>query len=130
MRAVLLDTSAYIALRKGLPEAEGVIRSHRRLGVTSVVVGELLCGIALSQDAATMRSELSAFLNYPNVLVFPVTANTAVHYGRIFAALRRKGRPIPSNDMWVAASALEHDLALYSYDTHFEHVPGLVRLQP
>lgn len=53
------------------------------------------------------------------------TEETARHYAGVFAALRRIGRPIPQNDMWIAACALEHDLTLHTTDAHFSEVPGL-----
>jgi tRNA(fMet)-specific endonuclease VapC len=49
------------------------------------------------------------------------------HFARLFLQLRRQGTPIPTNDLWIAALAVQHDLALFSRDGHFEHLPQLAR---
>ena len=69
--------------------------------------------------------ELRELLDHPRVRVAPVTLTTADRYGRIYSALRRKGTPVPTNDMWVAAQAMETGAELASLDGHFEHVDGL-----
>jgi tRNA(fMet)-specific endonuclease VapC len=71
------------------------------------------------------RAELARFLDSPRVGVLPITADTADSYALVYAGLRRKGAPIPSNDLWIAATALEHGTALLSLDAHFAHVEGL-----
>ena len=89
------------------------------------MLGELLAGFAAGTRESKNRSELAQFLNSPRVGVYPVTADTAVSYALVCASLRRKGQPIPSNDLWIAASALEHGAALLSLDVHFANVEGL-----
>ena len=89
------------------------------------MLGELLAGFAVGTREAKNRSELAQFLNSPRVGVYPVTADTADSYALVYAGLRRKGQPIPSNDLWIAASTLEHGAALLSLDAHFAKVDGL-----
>ena len=71
-------------------------------------------------------AKLRSFLNSPSVTVVPVGQVTADRYSRIATALRAKGRPIPTNDIWIAAHAMETGADLVSADSHFEHVDGLV----
>lgn len=124
--AVALDTNAYTAFKLGRPEAREIIRSAGTIGLSAAVIGELLAGFAAGNRAAKNRAELGQFLDSPRVQIMAVTEATADYYARVFAALRRKGRPIPTNDLWIAASALEHGQRLYSYDAHFSEIDGLI----
>ena len=72
------------------------------------------------------RCGLAEFINSSRVTVFPIAENTAKYYASIYANLRKKGAPIPTNDMWIAATALEHGLMLCSYDKHFVQIEGLL----
>ena len=68
---------------------------------------------------------MTRFINTPRVKVVPCTAATADLYALVYAALRRNGQPIPTNDLWIAASSLEHGAALLTLDAHFKHIDGL-----
>lgn len=125
MRPILLDTNAYTAFMLGVAEVVEVIAHADRLILTSTVLGELLGGFAAGQREAKNRAELSRFLASPRVDVQPVTAATADHYALVYAGLRRKGQPIPSNDLWIAASTMEHAAAVLTLDAHFAHIDGL-----
>jgi tRNA(fMet)-specific endonuclease VapC len=126
MRRILLDTNAYVAFKRGEPGAREIVQIADTLGLSTVVLGELLGGFALGTRAVRNRTELGAFLESPRVAVLPVSEATAEFYASVFAALRRKGQPIPTNDLWVAATALEHGFALFTYDGHFRSVDGLL----
>jgi len=125
MRAILVDTNAYTAFMRGEPTIVEVMAHAPQLFVSSTVLGELLAGFAAGTREAKNRAELAQFLNSPRVGVYPVTADTADSYALVYAGLRRKGQPIPSNDLWIAASALEHGAALLSLDAHFTNIDGL-----
>lgn len=125
MRQILVDTNAYSAFMRGDPVIGEVIVHADRLLLNSVILGELLAGFAAGSREAKNRFELSRFLASPRVGVLPVTADTADSYALVYAQLRQKGQPIPANDLWIAASALEHGAALLSLDAHFGHVSGL-----
>ena len=71
---------------------------------------------------------MEAFLNSPRVEMLLHDLETAEYYALIVKRLRAKGRPIPTNDIWIAANAMKHGLALYSFDNHFEEIEGLVLL--
>jgi tRNA(fMet)-specific endonuclease VapC len=80
----------------------------------------------LGQRPEANRKYLSSFLSSARVSLLELGSETAEHYADIWVALRRKGEPIPANDMWIAASAREHGLALFTRDSHFQEVEGLL----
>jgi tRNA(fMet)-specific endonuclease VapC len=126
MKRVLLDTNAYVAFKRDDPNVVELLRLADEVVVSTVVLGELLAGFAAGQREPRNREELAQFLASPRVLVVPVDEGTADCYARVFALLRRKGRPIPVNDLWIAATALQHGLLLITYDEHFEAIEGLM----
>jgi len=123
---ILLDTNAYAAFKRGQAEAVAIIQKADVVALTPVVLGELLGGFAAGAKERQNRAELNAFLSAPRVWVAPVDGVTAERYAQVYAALRAAGTPIPTNDMWIAASALQHGLRLFTFDAHFQAVPGLV----
>jgi predicted nucleic acid-binding protein len=123
---ILLDTNAYAAFKRGLPDAVAIFQQAPTIALSPVIVGELLGGFAAGAKEQANRAELTAFLSAPRVWVVPVDRETAEHYAGVYAALRKTGTPIPTNDMWIAATALQHKLRLFTYDNHFRSVPGLV----
>ena len=123
---VLLDSNAYSLLMRGHEEVAELVRRAEEVLFSAVVVGELMYGFRrgtrFERNAAALRSLLdSPYSSF--VDVGPVTAD---RYSRIAAALRAKGRPIPTNDVWIAAHAMETGADLVSADRHFEHVDGIV----
>ena len=125
MRPVLLDTNAYTAFMLGVAEVIDVVAHAEKLFLNSIVLGELLGGFAAGTREPKHRAELARFLDSPRVELLPVTAQTADSYALIYVGLRRKGLPIPTNDLWIAASALEHGAALLTRDAHFSRIDGL-----
>ena len=125
MRPILIDTNAYTAFMLGDAAVIEVMAHAERLCLNSIVLGELLGGFAAGTREAMNRAELARFLDSPRVEVVPVTAQTADSYALVYCGLRRKGQPIPTNDLWIAASALEHGAALLTRDTHFGQIDGL-----
>jgi tRNA(fMet)-specific endonuclease VapC len=126
VKRILFDTNAYAAFKRGDPGATEVIRLADRIGMNAVVLGELLAGFAGGSHEERNRRELAEFLGSPRVEMLPLSSSTAEHYAGVFQLLRRKGRPIPTNDLWIAASALEHGYAVYTHDEHFRAIEGLV----
>ncbi len=125
MRPVLVDTNAYVAFLRGEPEIVDVLGRANLLYLNSIILGELLAGFAAGTREASNRAQLSRFLASERVVVLNVTDETADRYALVYASLRRKGQPIPTNDLWIAASALERGVALLTLDEHFSHVEGL-----
>ncbi|PDW00398.1 type II toxin-antitoxin system VapC family toxin [Candidatus Chloroploca asiatica] len=123
---VMLDTNAYTAFKLGQAEALEIIQRAPVLTLSSIVIGELLAGFAIGSREAQNRAELQQFLASPRVSIRPIDDRTAQYYARIYRILKQKGKPIPTNDMWIAASALQTGCALFSFDGHFQHIDGLV----
>jgi tRNA(fMet)-specific endonuclease VapC len=126
VKGLLLDTNAYSAFMRGMPEAIEILTSAPLIGLDSIALGELLGGFAGGTKEAWNRQRLEEFCSSRRVQRILVDERTAEHYAKIYIDLKRKGLPIPTNDMWIAASALRHDLALFTYDGHFEYISGLL----
>ena len=125
MRSIVLDTNAYVAFKRGEEGIVAVIQHCPDLLICATVLGELLAGFAAGTREAKNRQELSLFMQSPRVRQVVCGSVTADNYALIYAALRRKGKPIPTNDLWIAASALEHGAGLLTLDAHFAEVDGL-----
>jgi predicted nucleic acid-binding protein len=128
--AVALDTNVYSGFMRGLPAALQALRAADEIHLPLIVLGELLAGFAAGARAQKNRDELGRFMASPRVFVLEPDERTARHYGDIFAALRAAGRPIPTNDLWIAALARQHRLALLTFDSHFSAIPRLSVLHP
>jgi tRNA(fMet)-specific endonuclease VapC len=127
---LLLDTNAYSALLRGHADVARRVRRAERVVLSVVVMGELLFGFRNGSRYEANRRELDDFLANPFVSLAPVGVVTADRFGRIAAGLKRKGRPLPTNDIWIAAQAMECGAELLSFDEHFEEVDGLVWARP
>lgn len=126
VREILLDTNAYTAFKRNVPEAIEIIRHAPIIGINSIVLGELLGGFAVGTREATNKQELKRLLNSNRVRLISIDDDTAEYYAIVYRNLRQKGQLIPTNDMWIAASALQHSLAVFTYDHHFQIVKGLI----
>jgi len=122
---VLLDTNAYTALKRGHPSVVAMFRNAAHVYLSAVVAGELLYGFRSGNRFESNLAELDEFLGSALVSLVPVTLETARRFGQIAASLRRKGTPIPTNDIWIAALGLETGAELISFDQHFAVVENL-----
>ena len=122
---VLLDSNAYSLLMRGNEQAIDLVRGAEQVLFSAVVVGELLSGFRRGTRFERNVADLRAFLDSPYVYFAEVGPVTADRYSRIMTSLRAKGRPIPTNDVWIAAHVMETGADLVSADSHFEHVDGL-----
>ena len=122
---VLLDTNAYSALMSGRGDVADRVRTSEGVLLSSIVVGELLFGFRNGSRYEPNRARLDAFLAERHVELVPVTLPTTERFGLVAAQLRRRGTPIPSNDIWIAAQAMELGADLLSSDRHFGAVEGL-----
>ena len=123
--SILLDTNAYTGFKTNREEIVRELQAARVIGMSPIVLAELYAGFRLGTREKKNLDELVTFRRNPRVQVLQITERTAFFYAHIFAALKRKARPIPSNDIWIAASAMEHGLVLVSFDSHFQQVDGL-----
>jgi tRNA(fMet)-specific endonuclease VapC len=126
----LLDTSAYSELGRGHPGVSALVKASTSLLFSAVVAGELMAGFRRGTRLRQNLADLQRFLAQPRVTLLLVSWATADRYSRIAAALRNKGTPIPVNDIWIAAHAMETGADLISFDPHFELVDGLVWIRP
>lgn len=118
----LFDTNAAIAWIGGDTRLQSQFLG-RDIAISVVTVGELRYGASHSKDAAENHQGIDRALRY--FTVFPIVEGVATGYGKIKAALRSAGTPIPDNDLWIAATAIEHGATLVSRDAHFARVEGL-----
>lgn len=126
MKVVFLDTNAYTAFKLGDEHIITILQQAQTIGISPVVLGELLHGFALGNKSIHNRQELKNFLDSSRVKIYPITAHTAEFYSEIHANLKRKGKPIPTNDLWIGAQAMEYGSRLCTYDKHFDYIDGLL----
>lgn len=126
MRRVLLDTSAYSLLMRGCKEVAGFLDAAEEVYLPAVVIGELLAGFKKGNTEQRNREILDRFTEVSRVSLLPLDEETAERYAVILDFLRRQGTPIPTNDLWIAASAMQHGLALITADHHFLKLPQVV----
>lgn len=125
---VALDTNRYVDLCRGLDDTVRVVEEAEAVLLPFVVVGELRAGFAVGRRGADNERTLRRFLLKDGVRVLFADDQTTHHYAAVYRQLRRQGTPIPTNDMWVAALALQHNLALHARDAHFDRLPQLPRV--
>lgn len=126
VKQLLLDTSAYAAFMSAQAEAVDALRKADAILLPVIVLGELYGGFAGGSRLERNRAELTEFLKVPRVMVVPLVEATAERYALIYDYLRRNGRPIPTNDLWIAASAMEHGATLLTADAHFLRLPQIL----
>jgi len=121
----LLDTNVVIALQRGDAGVRASIAQAAEVFIPATAVGELYYGALYSGNPARNVARVAELVAAAAVL--PCDVETALVYGDLKAELRKRGRPIPENDIWIAAIAVQHGLTLVSRDAHFEAVERLPR---
>ena len=124
---ILLDTNRYTDFCKAVPEAVAPVTAAERVFLPFVALAELRGGFQAGTLARENERTLARFLASERVSVLYPDETTTQVYAGLFAQLRRQGTPIPTNDIWIAALALQHNLALLSCDAHFDNLPQLRR---
>lgn len=122
MSALCLDTSAYSNFQRGNEELAALLDRAEAVGVSTIALGELRTGFLLGSRRRQNEDELQTFLDNPVVDVLPVDAETSRHYAEIVAELRRAGTPVPTNDIWIAATAARNGVTVLTCDEHFQRV--------
>ena len=125
---LLLDTNAYVALRNGKPEVVTLVREAESIVLSAVVVGELLFGFRHGNRFRANASSLEEFIDQPQVSLKDVTYSPANQFGVISSTLRKRGTPIPTNDIWIASHVLETGSELLTYDKHFDRIDNLPKI--
>jgi len=126
VRRIAIDTNVYVAFKNNDAGVIETLSNCDLIGVDITVIAELFTGFSLGGREKKNRVELEAFLDAPRVEVLQHDLETAEFYALIVKKLKTKGRPIPTNDIWIAANALKHGFALYSFDGHFQEIDGLL----
>ena len=123
---MILDTNALSAMADGEPGLEPIVSGASELVLPVIVLGEYRFGIAESRVRARYERWLTELV--PSCRILRIDETTVIQYARIRGELKQSGRPIPSNDSWIAALARQHSLSVVSRDRHFDHVPGIRRI--
>ena len=123
---LLVDTNAYSELAKGNAHVRELLENADEIVMSTVVMGELYAGFRLGSRSSEKSRQLREFLDTPGVEVTAPGAIIAERYGELVRVLRQNGTPIPTNDMWIAATALETASRVVTFDSHYQHVPGLM----
>ena len=126
MKSLLIDTNIYTHAFNGNTEVIRILQRAQKISICAITIGELLSGFKAGSKQDINKAELEEFLDSPRVQLIGIDEDTAEFYSEIQTALKNKGKPIPTNDIWIAATALQYGLKLYTNDQHFKYVPGLV----
>ena len=126
MQSFTLDTSAYSAFNRGDDRLRDWFKAEIDIVVPSIVIGELRAGFAAGSQRKVNEDLLQRFLDSPNVSIETISDGATKIYAEIYLSLRTKGKPIGTNDMWIAAIALMLDNKLLTLDKGFEHIPDLM----
>lgn len=126
MRKALIDTNIYAAFKRDNPDIVTAFQNLDFIGIDITVLAELYAGFKGGNKEKRNRTELEAFMNSSRVYFIVHDRDTADFYAQIFKNLKEKGTPIPTNDIWIAASAMQNGLALFTLDNHFSYIDGLI----
>ena len=130
MIRLCLDTTGYSRLMRGQQALQDRLEVADEVLLPVTVLGELYAGFRGGSREQENLSLLAAFRAQPGVVVIDTTDNVSQRYATVVSLLKRQGTPIPTNDIWIAAAALENGGRLVAYDNHFENVPGLIVESP
>lgn len=128
MNRVVLDTNAYSALMRGDGRVADLLALSEAVLLTPVVIGELFDGFRGGSRHKKNMETFARFREKPRTVTVAITESTSEWYAEVKHILRRKGEPVPTNDLWIAASCMEHGAHLLSFDTHFDLIDGLLRV--
>ncbi len=128
MNRLLIDTNIYTHALKGATDVVSVLQTTLEIGISAISIGELISGFKGGNREKKNREELAEFLDSPRVKTYLIDETTAEYYADILDKLRKAGSPIPTNDIWIAAVALQNGLKLFTKDRYFKSIPGLLRV--
>jgi tRNA(fMet)-specific endonuclease VapC len=123
---IMIDTSAYAAFLKGNPEIKLSVQLADEIFLNPVVLGELIAGFIMGKNEKKNRSILHDFLSSARVKIIEIDEETSERYAVMISYLRVKGTPIPTNDLWIASSAMQHGLKVLTTDKHYLKVPQII----
>jgi len=126
MKRVLLDTSGYSGFMRGRSEIKLALQEAEEILLNPTILGELFAGFMKGKHQKKNERELYLFLDSPRVGMVDINEDTAKRYGIILNSLWRMGTPIPTNDIWIAASAMQYGLNVLTTDRHFLKVQQIL----
>ena len=126
VKKILLDTSAYSALFRGDEHVKHALQEAGEVALTPVILGELMAGFTGGRFESRNRELLKEFMETPSVRVYSIDGETSERYASVWFYLRQQGTPIPTNDLWIAASAMQHGLSVLTSDQHFLKIPQVL----
>jgi len=136
MKQLLIDTNVYVAFKRNDPKIIELLRQVESIAVNTVVLSELLAGFKGGIRETANRKELDQFLDSPRVEMLVLDESSADFFALVFNNLKQIGKPVPTNDIWIAASAMQYGRTLATLDSHFSFIaglslhPALERIQP
>lgn len=126
VKRLLLDTSAYSYLMWGNADVAALLDAADEVCLCSIVIGELLAGFKKGTHEKQNKAVLDDFLAVPIVKLVSIDDETADRYAVILDYLRKQGAPVPTNDLWIAACAMQYGATLVTGDKHFSLMPQVV----
>jgi predicted nucleic acid-binding protein len=125
---IAIDSNRYSDFCRGLPEVVEIVEDALEIHVPLIVLAEQRAGFAHGSAREKNERVLTKFLNNPGVFVLGPDEQTTFFYADLYTYLRKKGRPIPTNDLWIAALVIQHNLVLFDRDADFDALPQLARV--
>lgn len=122
----LLDTSAYSVLIRGSQSILALLQEADEIYTTPIILGELHAGFRADSRRKENEQRLSRFLSSPRVRIATIGDETSFNYAEILNYLKTAGLPVPTNDIWIAASAMQHGLRIVTTDIHFTRIPQVL----
>ena len=123
-----IDSNRYTDLCRGIPEVVEALENAAEIYVPLIVIAEQRAGFAHGSNREKNGRILTKFLNNDAVFILPPDDQTTFFYAELYSYLRKKGKPIPTNDLWIAALVVQHNLVLFDRDADFDNLPQLARL--
>jgi len=125
MKKIVIDTNVYSAILKGIINHQSIFNKFEQIILPTIVIGELRAGFQLGDKTKQNEKDLQNVIANNNVQVLSIELSTTSFYATIFKELRKKGKSIPTNDLWIAAICVEQSATIASLDKHFTYVSGL-----
>jgi len=123
---IIIDTSAYSHFLKGNSGIKHSLQKANEIFLNPVIIGELLAGFSMGKKEKKNKDIFEAFTSSPRVRVIDINEETSKRYAVILKYLREKGTPIPTSDLWIAASAMQYGLKVLTADKHYLKIPQII----